>query len=89
MEPEVTRFLKRIGWSLFVTFVWMMVNCTVGIMFGWGFPKAAPVLGNYLYWGFAFVSGLGLALYLLRLWKNKIDWKIPTPADYYETLQQP
>lgn len=72
MEPEVLKFLQRIGWSIFLGFTWMAINTSFGIMLNWGFYKIRPSMGNYIFWVWFVASGLALAWYMYKLWSRPL-----------------
>lgn len=71
MEPEVRAFLARISQTIGVVVLWMFINSTIGIKFGWAFFDDHVTTGNIIFYLWLAVS-LGLMIWLLvRLWKGK------------------
>jgi membrane protein DedA with SNARE-associated domain len=68
VEPEVKVFFKRIIYSLTAGFIWLLVNATIGVRFGFAFFDNSPSVGNYLFYAWVLAS-LGVLVYLLmRKW---------------------
>ena len=71
MEPEVRDFLARISVSILVGLLWLFINMTMGLYNGWCFFSRKPTLGNYIFYGFAVLSLIGLLILFRRIWKEK------------------
>ena len=70
MEPEVREFLVKIMQSISMGLVWLLINMTIGIYFGFAFFEGSPTPGNYIYY-IAFLGSLILLiLYLRKKWKG-------------------
>ena len=72
MEPEVREFLIRIVQTLSMGLLWMLVNMTAGIYFGFGFFDDKPSFANYIYYVFFLISLGLLILYFRKKWKGKM-----------------
>jgi hypothetical protein len=70
MEPEVREFLVRIMQSISMGLVWLLVNMSVGIYYGFAFFEDGPTLGNYLYYIGFLLSLAWLIFYLKKKWKG-------------------
>ena len=70
MEPEVREFLLKIVQSISMGMVWLLINMTIGIYYGFAFFEGSPTAGNYLY----YIGCLG-SFILLILMRNKLNWK--------------
>lgn len=71
MEPDASRFLKRVIWSLSSGLVWLIINLSVGIYNGWMVPKHAVSIGNIIFYIWVAIS-LGLLVWInYRIWKEK------------------
>ena len=71
MEPEVREFLARISKTIGLVVLWMSINSTIGIMFGWAFTNGHVTTGNIIFYIW-FVGSLVLMIWLLmRMWKGQ------------------
>lgn len=70
MEPEVREFLVRIMQSISIGLVWLLVNMSIGIYYGFAFFEDVPTLGNYLYYIGFLLSLTWLIFYLKKKWKG-------------------
>lgn len=73
MEEETRVFLIKIANTLFMFLFWMLLNSTIGIYFGYAFPKENLSIGNILFYIFLLASIFFLFWYYARLWKEKQD----------------
>lgn len=71
MEPEVKDFLKRILWSFFLGFAWLMINMILGIYFDLLFIREGITIGNIIFYVFGITSLIFLILFYYRTWKKK------------------
>ena len=72
MEPDVRLFLLTILNTISMGMVWLLVNMTIGIYYGFAFFDDKPTLGNYLYGAFFLASLVLLIRYLKKKWRG---WK--------------
>jgi membrane protein DedA with SNARE-associated domain len=70
MEPDVKEFLIRILQSISMVLLWMMLNMTLGIYYGFAFFEQSPGWKNYLFDLFLIVTFIMLVIYLRRKWKG-------------------
>jgi uncharacterized membrane protein YcaP (DUF421 family) len=70
MEPEVKDFLVRIVQSLSMGMLWLLVNMSIGIYYGFAFFDDSPGIWNYVYYVGFIVSLALLIFYLKRKWKG-------------------
>ncbi|MDQ6843080.1 MAG: hypothetical protein M3Z92_01820 [Bacteroidota bacterium] len=68
MEPEVKNFLSKIMSSISMTFLWLLINSTIGIGFNYAFFDEKPNAGNYVFYAWFLVSFFFLVKYLLKKW---------------------
>jgi hypothetical protein len=70
MDPEVTKYFKKIIRSLFAGLMWMFINITLGIYFELAHSSRYPSIVHILF--FVWMAGsLALLLwYLYRVWRN-------------------
>ena len=71
IEPEVRRFLSNIMFSIGIGLLWLIINITLGIFFGWMFFVKMPTVGNYIYYGWFVLSFAALIIILVRRWQEK------------------
>jgi len=74
LEPEVAAFLKRILTSISLVLLWMLINSTAGIMYGYAFIENGIKLGNIIFYIWLAISLPLLIWYIIRLWKEKIEF---------------
>jgi hypothetical protein len=75
MEPEVSRFLRRIVWTFFFSFVWMSVNSFIGIKLGYFFiDKGNITYKHVLCYLFLITSFVFLFRYLRNSWRQQEKW---------------
>jgi len=70
MEPEVREFLVKIMQSISMGMVWLLINMSIGIYYGYAFFEESPTMGNYIYWIAFLASLVALILYLKKKWKG-------------------
>ncbi|MGI8950076.1 MAG: hypothetical protein ACR2FN_00685 [Chitinophagaceae bacterium] len=73
MEPEVKEFLKRIALCVFLTFFWLLINCTAGIMFNLAFIENKISAGNILFYLWLLLSFILLLFLYKKLWQKPIE----------------
>lgn len=73
MEPEIREFFKRISASIGLLIIWMAINVTVGIKFGYAFFEGAINWSNIIFYVWAVASFIGLMYLYFRIWKNPIE----------------
>ncbi len=76
MEDDVRAFLIRIMQSISVGLVWLLLNMTIGIYYGYAFFEGRANLGNVIYYVAFIVSLVLLIRYLKKKWKgwNEINY---------------
>jgi hypothetical protein len=70
MEPDAREFLVRITKSISMTILWMLVNMTFGVFFGFAFIESSFTAGNIIFYIFFLGSLSALIWYLLKVWKQ-------------------
>ncbi|MFT3932076.1 MAG: hypothetical protein QM726_00555 [Chitinophagaceae bacterium] len=71
MEPEVRDFLSRVGWSVTLVLVYLLILFTVGIYGNWFFFYEKPTTGNYIFYVWILFSTVMMIRLLIRFWKKK------------------
>jgi hypothetical protein len=72
MEDDAKELLRRTLMTVSVGSLWLLVNSTLGLMFGWFFFDGKPTLGNYLFYAWFLFSIVAMIRYFIRTWRNKI-----------------
>lgn len=70
MEPEVREFLVKIMQSISMGLVWLLINMSIGIYYGYAFFEGSPMMSNYIYYIAFLASLIALILYLKKKWKG-------------------
>jgi len=73
MEPEIKEFFKRLSASIGLLIIWMAINITIGIKFGYAFFEGSIRLSNIIFYIWAVASFIGLMYLYFRIWKNPIE----------------
>ena len=74
MEPEAIAFLKRVALSIFLAFMWLAVNVTIGLKFNLAFAEQKISAGNIIYYIWLVASFIFLLLFYIRLWRNALKF---------------
>lgn len=74
MDPQVLAFLNRIIYTIGITVLWMFMNSTLGIMWGYAFIQDEWHWSNTLFYLFFILSLVGLIYFLIQLWKKPIKF---------------
>ena len=72
MEDDVKEFLVKIMQSISMGLVWLLVNMSIGIYYGFAFFEGRPTIGNYIYYTAFTISLIALVIYFRKKWKG---WK--------------
>ena len=73
MEPEVREFFKRISLTIGLFIVWIMVNATIGIKYGYAFFKDKIHWSNIVFYIWVIVSFAAVIWGCMHIWKYKIE----------------
>lgn len=76
MEPEVRAYLIRILNTISIGALWMMINATAGLKFGYAFPEKSFTLGNYIFYAWFVLSLVALIWYMIRMWSKPLNIKM-------------
>ncbi|GAO42812.1 hypothetical protein [Flavihumibacter petaseus] len=71
MEQDAKDLLSRTILTISVGSLWLLINSTFGLGFGWFFFDRRPTLGNYIFYVWFLVTGVFLVLFFIRIWKKK------------------
>lgn len=70
MEKEVKDFLKKILLTMSVGMLWLLINSTAGIMYGYFFIEGKLSNGNIIFYLWLVLSFIFLLRYFIKLWKK-------------------
>jgi biotin transporter BioY len=71
MEPEAAAFLRRVGNSLAIGFVWLAVNATAAIKGDNAFIGDQITIGNILFYIWFVISIVILVVLYKKIWRDK------------------
>lgn len=76
MEPKLVQFLNRIMRTIGLVVLWMTLNSSFGIMWGYAFVEGVWRLSNILFYCFLLLSFIGLLYVLYQIWRHPIGIKV-------------
>ncbi len=76
MEPQLLQFLNRIVRTIGLTVLWMIVNSSIGLMWGYAYVGNHWKLSNMVFYIFLLLSLAGLLYILYQIWRHPIGIKI-------------
>jgi hypothetical protein len=76
MEPKLVQFLNRIMRTIGLVVLWMTLNSSLGIMWGYAFVEGVWRLSNILFYSFLLLSFIGLLYVLYQIWRHPIGIKV-------------
>ncbi len=76
MEPKLVQFLNRIMRTIGLVVLWMTLNSSFGIMWGYAFVEGVWRLSNILFYSFLLLSFIGLLYVLYQIWRHPIGIKV-------------
>jgi len=69
IEPEVKKYLRKVGYSFFAGLMWLLVNVTLGLYFKWAIAENGVTVINIIFYIW-FLLSIGLLIYYMyRTWK--------------------
>ena len=71
MEPEAAAFLRRVGNSLAIGFIWLAVNATAAIKGDNAFIGDQITIGNILFYIWFVISIVILVVLYKKIWRDK------------------
>ena len=71
MEPEAAAFLRRVGNSLAIGFIWLAVNATAAIKGDNAFIGDQITIGNILFYIWFVISIVILMVLYKKIWREK------------------
>jgi uncharacterized membrane protein YpjA len=75
LEPGIRKYLIRIINTLSLGLLWLALNSTAGIMYGYAFAEGQIKLGNILFYIWFLLSLTAYLWYVIRLWRKPIDFE--------------
>lgn len=72
MEPDVKEFLIRIMQTISMALLWLLINMSVGIYYGFAFFEQHASIWNYFFYLWFLLSFGSLIFYFRKKWKG---WK--------------
>ena len=72
MEPDVRAFLLRIVQTVSMGLIWLLVNMSIGIYYGFAFFDNHPSIWNYVFYGWFILSLVLLIRYFRNKWKDNL-----------------
>lgn len=76
MEPQLLQFLNRIMRTIGLGLLWMILNSSLGIMWGYAYIESSWKLSNVLFYIFLVLSFIGLLYVLYKIWRHPIGIKV-------------
>jgi hypothetical protein len=73
MEPGIREFFGRLSLSIGLCIIWMAINMTIGIKYGYAFFENNIHLSNIIFYIWAVVSFAALIFIYMRIWKKPIE----------------
>jgi len=70
MEEDASRLLRKVVKTMSAAIVWLLINMTFGIYFGWMFCYKIQKIGNYICYSFMGISLVLFILYIRKVWKE-------------------
>jgi ABC-type glycerol-3-phosphate transport system permease component len=70
MEPEMKDYLRKVLNTLFVGLLWLILNATLGIFFGFAFTDGKIRLSNVLFYLWFLASLSAMLWHFYRLWRK-------------------
>jgi hypothetical protein len=73
MEPGIREFFRRLSLSIGLCIIWMTINMTIGIKYGYAFFETTIQWGNIVYYIWAVASFAAVVFFFIRIWKKPIE----------------
>lgn len=70
MEPDIKAFLLLIVNTIAMGMLWLLLNMTFGIYYGFAFFTGHPSIANIVYWICLITSFIFLLRYFKKKWKG-------------------
>ena len=73
MEPAIREFFRRLSLSIGLGIIWMGINITIGIKFGFAFFEGNIHWGNIVFYIWLAASFGALVFLIAKIWKKPIE----------------
>ena len=73
MEPGIREFFRRISLSIGLFIIWMGINITIGIKFGFAFFEGNIHWSNIVFYIWLAASFGSLVFFIIKIWKKPIE----------------
>jgi len=73
MEPGIKEFFRRLSLSIGLCVVWMTINITIGIKYGYAFFENRIHWSNIVFYIWVIASFIGIIFLYLKIWKQPIE----------------
>jgi len=73
MEPGIKEFFKRLSLSIGICIVWMSINITIGIKYGYAFFEDSIHWSNIAFYIWVIASFIGAIFLCMKIWKQPIE----------------
>jgi hypothetical protein len=70
MDPEVTKYFKKIIKSLFAGLLWLMINIIAGLYYALAYSKNYPGIVHVVFYIWLTGSLIFLLIYFYKLWSK-------------------
>lgn len=73
MEPGIKEFFRRLVISIAMFILWIAINMTIGLKYGYAFFSDVIQIGNIIFYVWLAISFIGLIIFYIKLWKKPIE----------------
>ena len=73
MEPEAAAFLRKVGKSLTIGFIWLAINATAAIKGDNAFIDGPIRLGNIIFYTWFVASVVALVIIFKKMWGGRFN----------------
>jgi len=73
MEPGIKEFFRRLSLSIGLCVIWMGINITIGIKYGYAFFENKILWSNIVFYIWVIASFIGVIFLYMNIWKKPIE----------------
>ncbi|MBV9962508.1 MAG: hypothetical protein JO072_09705 [Parafilimonas sp.] len=73
MEPGIREFFRRLSTTIGLVIIWMAINMTIGIKYGFAFYENEIHWYNIVFYIWAIASFIVLVIFFIKMWKKPIE----------------